>query len=53
MKLTTEAEIKQIIEIIDKETGQKNFLIEEDGEWIQISEDKYHEIIQGDANGGE
>jgi hypothetical protein len=51
MKLTTEAEIKQIIEIVDKETGQKNFLIEEDGEWIQITKEKYYQILQGDKNG--
>lgn len=53
MKLATEAEIKQIIEIVDKETGQKNFLIEEDGEWIQISKEKYYSILQGDMNGGQ
>jgi hypothetical protein len=52
MELMTEATITQIIEITDKETGKKEYLISDDesGEWKTITEEKYLQLI-GDNNG--
>ena len=45
MELTTEANITQIIEIEDKETGQKQYLIDNNNEWVTITEEEYKKII--------
>lgn len=52
MELMTEATITQIIEITDKETGKKKYLISDDesNEWKTITEEKYLQLI-GDNNG--
>lgn len=50
MELTTEATITQIIEIEDKETGQKQYLVDNDDEWVTITEAEYKELI-GDNDG--
>lgn len=50
MELTTEATITQIIEIEDKETGQKQYLVDNDDEWVTITETEYKELI-GDNDG--
>lgn len=52
MELTTEATITQIIEIEDKETNTKKYLIADGDEWKFISEEEYKKII-GDNNDGE
>lgn len=50
MELTAEATITQIIEIEDKETGQKQYLVDNDDEWVTITETEYKELI-GDNDG--
>lgn len=53
MEFTTEARITQIIEIEDKDTKQKKFLLEKDNEWITITQDEYQRLINGDDENGE
>lgn len=50
MELTTEATITQIIEIEDKETNTKKYLIADGDEWNFITEEEYKKII-GDNDG--
>ena len=45
MKMDLEAEITQLMEIKDKETGKINFVIEKNGEWISISKEEYNQLI--------
>lgn len=52
MELTSEATITQIIEIEDKTTGQKQYLVDNDNEWVTITESEYKELI-GEKNDGE
>lgn len=50
MELNTEATITQIIEIEDKETKKKQYLISKDDTWETISEKEYLQLI-GDNDG--
>ena len=43
-------ETKHIIEVTDKNTGEKKFLYTDNGEWITISKEDYNKIL-GDNNG--
>lgn len=51
MQLQTEATIsKHMIEVTNKETGEKQFLYKDNDKWLTISEEDYNKIL-GDTNG--
>lgn len=39
--------MQQVIEVTDKDTKEKKFLIYHNNEWHNISEEEYHKIIKG------
>ena len=47
LKLNT----KELIEVVNKETGDKDFLLLVDGQWVIITEEEYNNIIEGEKNG--
>lgn len=51
MNFEAEAEIRQIIEMKDNETGETSYLVEEDGEWKSISQEEYYKILGRDIDG--
>lgn len=51
MKIEAKTEIKQIMEIKDKETGKISFLVEDNGEWKPISKEEYYQILGSDDIG--
>lgn len=48
MKIEAKAKIKQAIEITNNDTGEKEYLIEKNNEWIKVNEQKYNKIIRGE-----
>lgn len=42
---------QELIEVTDKETGNKEFLYLKNGEWQKITEQQYNSIIEGEKNG--
>lgn len=50
MKIKTEIETKQIIEVKNNDTGEVSFLIENNGEWETISQDEYYKILKREEN---
>lgn len=51
MKFEAEAEIRQIIEMKNNETGEITYLVEQDGEWLPISQQEYYIILGRDIDG--
>lgn len=47
ININTEAQIDQVIEMTDKETGQIKYLIEKDGKWTPITKEEYDNKIRG------
>ena len=42
---------QHLIEMFDKETKEKKFLILINNEWREINQDEYNTIIRGNKNG--
>ncbi len=51
MKIEAKTEIKQIMEIENKDTGKISFLVENNGEWKLISKEEYYQILGSDEIG--
>jgi len=47
MKIKTQ----ELIEVTNKDTGDKEFLLFKDNDWITITEEEYNNIIEGEKNG--
>lgn len=41
----------EVIEIINKNTNEKEFLLKDNNKWLKITKDKYNEILRGNNNG--
>ena len=48
MKMT--AKIEEIIEVYNHETNEKSFLLLKNNEWININEQEYNKILEGEKN---
>ena len=46
-QLNLKAKISQMIQIHNKDTNQNSYLIEQNGEWVEITEDEYNKKIRG------
>lgn len=46
IKISNNIDVKQIIEITDKETGEINYLTMVDDEWVYITKERYEEIMR-------
>lgn len=51
MELTTEAIIKQIVEIKDKDTDEVTYYMADEDKWIQITAAEYQKLIGEDEDG--
>ena len=43
------AKLEEFIEITDK-NGNKEFLVCQDGKWVNIDQDEYNKILEGENN---
>lgn len=41
----------EVIEIINKNTNEKEFLLKDNNKWLKITKDKYNKILRGNNNG--
>lgn len=46
-QLNLKAKISQMIQIHNEDTNQNSYLIEQNGEWVEITEDEYKKKIRG------
>ena len=46
-QLNLKAKISQMIQIHNEDINQNSYLIEENGEWVEITEDEYNKKIRG------
>lgn len=42
---------QELIEVINNETNEKQFLLLKNGNWISITQEQYNNIIEGEKNG--
>ncbi len=47
ININAKAQIDQVIEMTDKETGQIKYLIEKDGQWNPITKEEYDNKMRG------
>lgn len=47
MKLDLKTNMKQVIQITNNDTGEKEFLLEKNGKWEKITKKDYQKIIRG------
>ena len=47
MQLNLKATMTQMIQIHNEDTNQNSYLIEQNGEWVEITEDEYNKKIRG------
>lgn len=47
MELNTNIDFTQVIEAINNKTGEKQFLLYDNNEWITITESEYEDIKGG------
>lgn len=53
IELNNTVSVKQVMEIVDEESGEKTFLIMSDdgSKWIPISQDEYNNHLRGSKDG--
>ena len=47
MNLGMKMKVQQIIQIHNNDTNQDEFLMEEDGEWVKLTQEEYNFMIRG------
>ena len=47
LQLNLKMNMTQMIQIHDHDTGQDSYLIEENGEWVKITQNEYNKMIRG------
>ena len=40
--------IEEMIEVINNDTGERSFLVLKDNEWVQITQDEYNKLLEGE-----
>lgn len=46
MKLGMKINLQQVLQVHNHDTNQISYLIENDGEWVEISEEKYNQLLE-------
>jgi len=45
--LNLHMKVQQMIQIHNNDTNQDEFLIEQDGEWVRLTQEEYNTIVRG------